>query len=127
MHMPKSYRRLLALPVALGALALPIVVHAQKLNIVCTGKGGIQEGNCSVDDIVTTGAAFANMLVEISAALFFATFIYGGFMYLISGGRQDWVKKGTDAMSKSAIGMLIVLSAWTIVRYVVMGLTGASK
>lgn len=131
MLMTKLKRQALYLSAVIGTWFLPAVAYAQSLpkemSKVGVNPGCMTAGNCSLDDIVKTGAAFANMLVEISAALFFASFIYGGAMYLMSGGRQDWVKKGTDAMSKSAIGMLIVLSAWTIVRYVVIGLTGAPK
>ena len=62
--------------------------------------------------------------MTLSGALFFASFIYGGAMYLLSFGRSDWVSKGTKAMTGSMIGMAIVLSAWTIVNYIASSLTG---
>lgn len=85
----------------------------------------IQSGDCGLEDIVLTGASFANLLTELSAALFFATFIYGGAMYLLSFGRSEWVSKGTKAMTGAMIGMGIVLAAWTIVRYIVISITPA--
>ena len=48
-----------------------------------------QSGNCLLDDIVATGAAFANLLTALSAALFFGTFVYGGARYLLSFGRKE--------------------------------------
>jgi len=76
-----------------------------------------------LDDIVSTGVAFAGLLMELSGALFFATFIYGGAMYLLSFGRSEWVSKGNKAMTGAIIGMGIVLTAWMIVKYIVIALT----
>ena len=87
--------------------------------------GCIKSGKCGLDDIVMTGTAFANLITELSAAAFFATFIYGGAMYLLSFGRSDWVSKGTKAMTGAMIGMGIVLAAWTIVNYIASSLLGA--
>ena len=84
----------------------------------------IKTGNCSLDDIVKTGAAFANLLTQLSAAAFFATFIYGGAMYLLSFGEKSRVDKGKKALTGAAIGMLIVLIAWTLVNYIAGSLTG---
>lgn len=84
----------------------------------------IESGNCTVDDIVTTGAAFANLLTQLSAAAFFATFIYGGAMYLLSFGDKARVDKGKKALTGAAIGMLFVLIAWTLVNYIANSLTG---
>ncbi len=82
----------------------------------------LQTGTCSLDDIIATGISFANLLITLSGAIFFATFIYGGAMYLLSFGRSSWVQKGTKSMVGAMIGMGIVLAAWTIVRYVVTAL-----
>ncbi len=83
-----------------------------------------QTGNCQLDDILLTGVAFANLLIGLSAAAFFATFIYGGVLYLISFGSKDTVGKGKKALTGAAIGMVIVMSAWTIVNYLALSLTG---
>lgn len=115
--------------VALGAALSPLAVNAQSYYQE-TLRIGVKpscwsDGNCSLDDVVLAGSAFANILIELSAALFFATFIYGGAMYVFSFGKSDWVKKGTDAMKGGAIGMLIVMSAWTIVRFLASSIKGS--
>jgi hypothetical protein len=71
-----------------------------------------------------TGVAFANLLMTLSGAFFFGAFVYGGGMWVMSFGRSDWVSKGKTAMINAVIGMVIVLSAWTIVKYVVSSLIG---
>lgn len=83
-----------------------------------------QSGNCTLDDIVTTGASFANLLTQLSAALFFATFVYGGALYLLSFGDKSRVDKGKKAITGAAIGMAIVLGAWTLVNYIANSLLG---
>jgi hypothetical protein len=83
-----------------------------------------QDGNCSLDDIIFTGTAFANLLVGLSGALFLVAFVYGGAMYLMSFGRKEYVDKGKKAMTSAVFGILIVMGAWTIVNYVASSLTG---
>ena len=43
-----------------------------------------KDGNCTLDDMVCTGVAFANLLIALSGAAFFATFVYGGALYVLS-------------------------------------------
>lgn len=81
-------------------------------------------GNCSLQDLMMTAAAFANILIELSGALFLLTFVYGGARYLISFGKKGSIEKGTTAMKGGAIGMVIVMAAWTIVTYLTKALAG---
>ncbi len=110
----------------LGWVVWPQTAQAQRLVLpACvTSREPGSAGKCSLNDIVVTGANFANFLTEISAALFFATFVYGGARYLLAFTDPKGVEAGKSAMKGAAIGMLIVLSAWTIVRYVTQSLLG---
>lgn len=101
-------------------LAFPKIAAAQQLALPAC----VKTGDCTLDDIVKTGAAFANLITQLSAGFFFAAFIYGGAMYLLSFGNKSRVEKGKKAITGSAIGMFIVLAAWTIVSYIVGSLTG---
>jgi hypothetical protein len=94
------------------------------LQLKLVGKCFTSGENCSLDDIVSTGAQFANLLTTLSAALFFATFVYGGARYLLSFGRKDWVDTGKKAMFGAAMGMAIVLFAWTLVNYIANSIQG---
>jgi len=100
-----------------GAVSLYALLPAQT-------QACMKTGNCTLDDIVYTGAAFANLLTQLSAALFFGAFVYGGAMYLLSFGDSSRVKKGKQAIIGAAIGMAIVLGAWTLVNYVAYSLLG---
>lgn len=97
---------------------------AFQLQIASKNPDCLKIGNCTLDDIVATGASFANLLTTLSGALFLVAFIYGGFMYLISFGDSTKVTTGKTAMKTASIGMIIVLGAYTIVNYVVSSITG---
>lgn len=52
-------------------------------------------------------------------------FIYGGVLWLVSGGREDYVKKGTKTMSFAAIGLIVIFSSYIVVNFVISILYGA--
>lgn len=85
-------------------------------------KDCLENGNCSLSDIVTTGVNFARFLMGLSGALFFAIFIYGGARYLTSFGNSSSVEKGKSAIKGATIGMIFVLCSWLIVQTLVKGL-----
>lgn len=87
----------------------------------------VSSGNCTLNDIVQTGVNFATFIMGLSGALFFAVFIYGGALYLLSFGNKSRVQKGKDAIKGAVIGMIFVLGAWTIVNTLVKGLKGESS
>jgi len=86
------------------------------MNLVsCVTNGS---GDCTIEDVVKQGVYFAQFIMGLSGSLFLIVFIYGGAMYLMSFGRSGWVEKGKKAMIQSAIGIVLVMGAWTIVNYV---------
>lgn len=115
-----------AVVLAMCGMAMPYLASAQSLYALLPArtKACWQTGNCQLDDILLTGVAFANLLIGLSAAAFFATFVYGGFMYLMSFGSKEYVGKGKKALTGAAIGMMIVMGAWTIVNYLASSITG---
>lgn len=47
--------------------------------------------------------------------------IYGGFMYMISAGDPGKVKKAKDVLLYAVIGIVVVLVAFVITRFVING------
>lgn len=78
----------------------------------------IQTGGCGLDDIVTTGANFANFLIQISGAIFLVIFVYGGFLYLTAGTSAEYVTKGKNAIRTAVIAMLLIMSAYVLINFV---------
>lgn len=46
------------------------------------------------------------------------TFMYGGILWLISGGREAYVDKGRDTMVWSAVGMVVVFASYILVDFI---------
>lgn len=87
-----------------------------------TNLGCEATGDCEIKDLVSKAVMFAQFLMGISGALFLLAFVYGGAMYIISFGRGAYIEKGKKAMIQSALGMVLILGAWTIVTYLVSSL-----
>lgn len=77
-----------------------------------------QTGDCEIADLVQQAVNFARWLMGLAGALFLLVFVYGGAMYVMSFGRSDMVTKGKTALVRGAIGVVLVMGAWTIVTYV---------
>lgn len=84
--------------------------------------GGTEENPQGTVDIpVILGQALTSALgIMGSAALLM--FVVGGVMWLTSAGNAERVKKGTQTMVWSAIGVLIILSSYAILSLVLKGI-----
>lgn len=87
----------------------------------------MRTGNCTLDHIVRTGAAFANFLFGISGAIFLLTFVYGGFLYLTAGGSSENVKKAQKMLIDASIGMVLMFGASTLIRFIHKTVTPPSR
>jgi hypothetical protein len=85
----------------------------------------IQSGNCGLDDMVATGANFANFLIGLSGSVFLAIFVYGGFLYLTAGS-SDRAARAKKMITQSAMAMVLILGAFVFVRFVQQSFIGAA-
>ncbi|MBI5654780.1 hypothetical protein HZC53_03970 [Candidatus Uhrbacteria bacterium] len=53
--------------------------------------------------------------------------LYAGFLYMTSGGEADKVEKAKKIIVNAIIGLVIILSAWGITRYVINALLSATQ
>ena len=87
----------------------------------------MRSGNCNLDHIVRTGAAFANFLFGLSGAVFLLTFVYAGFLYLTAGGSAENVKKAQKMLIDASVGMVLIFGASTLLRLVHKSITPSSR
>jgi hypothetical protein len=59
-------------------------------------------------------------VLGVTGAVALLVFVYGGFMYLISAGEPDRLKKGKNAILYGAYGLAIIMGAYVIVRTIVV-------
>lgn len=84
-------------------------------------------GRCTLDDIKTVAVNFANFLMGLAAAFFLAIFVWAGFKYIFFAYDPGVAAEARKTLTGAAIGMLLVLGAATIVRFVSSAATGSSS
>lgn len=84
-------------------------------------------GRCSLDDIKTVAVNFANFLMGLAAAFFLAIFVWAGFKYIFFAYDSGVAADAKKTLTGAAIGMLLVLGAAMIVRFVQTAATGRTS
>ncbi len=57
-------------------------------------------------------------ILGISGLIALLAFVFGGVTWMTSGGSPEKVKKGRDMLTWAIIGLLVVFSSYTLLRYV---------
>lgn len=63
-------------------------------------------------------ASVINVLLSLLGIIAVILIIYAGFLWMTAGGDKEKVKKATDIMKNSAIGLIIILAAWGISNFI---------
>jgi len=105
-------------------LLIPLFANASLLP-PCTDKNSpCQTGNYDVCDFLWVISNFTQLILGIvgTAALLF--FIYGGFLWITSGGAPGRIQQGQSIMTNTVIGIIIVVFAWVIVNFIISSFAG---
>lgn len=62
----------------------------------------------------------------ISGSLALLMFVWGGFLWLTSGGKPERIKKGQDTLLWSAIGIAVIFGAYAIVNFLITSASGVT-
>ncbi len=106
--------------ILLGGLTVPFIALADEVTDV-QKKYNLEDpmGGATVPQIVSR---IIQQVLPVVGALFLIMFIYGGVLWMTAGGSGDKVKKATQTMINAAIGMAIVVLAYSIVNEVIVQL-----
>ncbi len=63
-------------------------------------------------------------LLGVSGALALLMFVYGGMLWIISGGSAEKIKKGKDTLVWATFGLAIIFMAYTLVEFVIKAFAG---
>ena len=116
-----------------AAFLLPLTAFPIMVNAATGGtSGGLTElkNNSEVQDFgITAGSGKESIVRLIGRIINYALFvagavavlfvIYGGYLYLTSGGNEDSAKKGRTTVVNALIGLVIIILAYVIVNVVV--------
>ena len=119
-----------ALPAAVLAGLLPLAASAADVCNRITGKGlfdGVcqecfNEGRCQIADFFIVGNTVVKLILGLSGSVMLLMVIYGGFLWLASGGNSNLVDKGKKVLIGAIIGLIIVFGAYTSMQFLVAAL-----
>ncbi len=74
--------------------------------------------NAGGDPTVVIGRII-KYLIGISGTLALGAFIYGGILWVISGGRDEYVTKGKSTMVYATIGLGVIFSSYVIITFII--------
>ena len=77
-------------------------------------------------DIRTTTAEVINVALGLLGIVALVLIVYAGFMWMTSGGNDDQVIKAKKVLFSSVIGLALILSAYSISRFVTTQLYSAT-
>jgi len=90
---------------------LPAAAHAQLQNPL------------GVTDIRVLIGRVIRALLGISGAVALLMFVYGGMLWLTSGGNADQIKKGKNTLIWAVIGLVVIFTSYTLVSALISAIT----
>jgi len=125
-----KYLSKILLLLTIGLFGLGIVgiapVHAQDVIdqtafqefAVEAGFGGSADIRVIIGRLIRTALSFAGLVLIVYI-------MYGGFLWMTSGGETEKVKKARSTIINAIIGIVIVFSSWAITTFIINSLVGA--
>ena len=118
----------LLLVAAPGTLVLSPIAHAQLNENVCDGVNILDgQGGCEGGEGQNSFGTLAKRIVDIFSIVVGAVsvimIIIGGFRYIISNGDSTGVQGAKNTILYAIVGLVIVLFAQVIVRFVLTNAT----
>jgi len=90
------------------------------------GKGPIK-GEMISGDVPTIVGKALRVFLGIVGSLALAIFVYGGIMWMISGGNPERIKKAQGTIVWSVLGLMVIFLSYVIVSMIISGITHESK
>ncbi len=82
-----------------------------------SGISCIESGNCTLNEILGVAVKATTILLGLSGTVALLFFVYGGIVFLISGGSPDKVTKGKQIITNSVIGIIIIFTSYLIIDF----------
>ncbi len=95
---------------------LPKLAWAQPL--IDPENDKYKKGNYTLDDFISLLIGASQIILGLVGSLALLFFIYGGVIFLISGGSSDRITKGKTIIQNAVIGLLIVFLSYAIIQFV---------
>jgi hypothetical protein len=77
----------------------------------------------SCNDATCLISQIVRYILGIIAVIATLMFVWGGVMMLTSGGNADQVKRAKETLTWAAIGVIVIMLSWVIIKAVLQALT----
>jgi len=87
----------------------------------CSRTGGRSATDCgdyAINDFLALAINISKYVFGIIGSLTLIMFVYGGLMFLISGGSSEKVGQAKKIIIAAVVGLLIVFGSWLIINFV---------
>ena len=109
--------------------ALTIMPVTTKADSLLNGQVGMDQvsqsyGGANANDVADPRSVVANIInvtLLVLGSIFIVLLVVAGFLYMTAAGDADQVKKALTYIKTSIIGLIIILSAWSITYFVFRG------
>jgi len=98
------------------AFSFPMLASAQQGLHQLPPTGGVANVSGSVEEIILR---YINIALSIVAVLVVAFLIYGGFLYITSGGNEESAERGKKVITNAIIGLVIIIFSFVIVNVII--------
>ena len=99
---------------------LPVSVNASLIEgLKCAESWRpASEQTCTLNDFIRIAVNVSQIILGLTGSLALLAFIYGGFVFLLSGGSAQNVEKGKGILKAAVIGLVIVFASYMIIQFV---------
>lgn len=81
-------------------------------------KANEQAGLPSSLDVPSMAGKFLGTILGFTGTIFFILVVYAGLMWMTAAGSEDRIAKAKKILTAAIIGLIIVLSAYAITKYI---------
>lgn len=112
------------------AMAADFGITKQTDDFGITGTNGLETNmngglNLSSKNPVDSVISIINLLISFLGIGALIIILIGGFKWMTSMGNQDSIKKAKSLLIAGIIGLVIILAAWGLARFIVMRLSNS--
>lgn len=75
-------------------------------------------------NVYTLAGRVVSVVLGLVGTIALVMFIYGGIVWMTSGGSKDKIKKGKDAIVWSVIGMAVIFASYGLTKFLLDNITG---
>jgi cytochrome bd-type quinol oxidase subunit 2 len=108
------------------ASAVPVFAQSNLLS----GQEGMPEMQAvfgEPEDVRITIVKIINIVLSLLAIIFLILVVVAGFKYMTAAGNEDKTRDAIKQIQQAVIGLLIILTAWGVTRFILIRLLAAAS